>query len=276
MLAIITRMIAIMERAAREAGKTLRTYFHDSELSIRDKTSHHDIVTKADVESQQIIKDIITKSLLDQNIPEEEIGFIGEENLIQKGIHTFVIDPVDGTSNFATGSPDYCTLIAYFKNGVLTSGIIYIPETDVCYSAEIGKGANVHKNGESKPMVMVKKELKNTFLYTSVSYQDDIERGIHQKLVQFLPLFRAIRMSGCAGTEFGLLAEHVAGAVILIGCSIWDIAPCKLILNEIGYEMYDWEGNSVVFDLSNPKKKYPFIACHPENKETLLAIANQS
>lgn len=269
-------MIKLMEQAAREAGTVLRTYFRESELNITDKTSHHDIVTKADIEAQQMIKDVITKALLDLKIPENEIGFIGEEDLHMTGIHTFVIDPVDGTSNFATGSPDYCSLIAYFHNGILTSGIIYIPETDTCYSAEMGKGAWINRNGIVKPMQMVIKELKNTFLYTSVSYQNDIEFGLHKKLVEFLPHFRAIRMSGCAGTEFGLLAEHVAGAVILIGCSIWDIAPCKLILNEIGYEMYDWNGNPVIFDLSNPKKKYPFVACHPDNKDILLAIANQS
>lgn len=268
-------MIHLMERAAQAAGTVLRTYFRESELSIQDKTSHHDIVTKGDIEAQGIIKKIITDSLLSQHIPEHEIGFIGEEDLHRSGAHTFVIDPVDGTSNFATGSPDYCTLIAYFHNGVLTSGIIYIPETNTCYSAEAGNGAQISRNGIVSPLRMARKDLKNTFLYTSVSYQNDIEFGLHKKLVAFLPHFRAIRMNGCAGTELGLLAEHVAGAVILIGCSIWDIAPGKLILNEIGYELYDWNGNEVVFDLSNPKKKYPFIACHPENKDVLLRIANQ-
>ena len=77
-------------------------------------------------------------------------------------------------------------------------------------------------------------------------------------------------MYGCAGTEIYLIAENIAGAALLAGCSIWDIAPGKLILEEAGFGMYDFSGKEIAFDLENPTKKYPFIACHPSKKDTIM------
>lgn len=263
-------MLDIIKEAASEGGSILKKYFKTTELDVVNKTNHQNIVTKADIESQKRIKDYIVEALQQKGIDEKDIGFIGEEDLHETGEHTFIIDPLDGTSNFATGIEDYCVLIAYLHEGELQSGVMFFPEKEYCYYAEKGKGAFVEKHETTHELKMVKKQLQDTFLYSSLSSHDDINAGLGKKLLNLKPMYRGIRMVGAAGWELALMVENIAGSVVLAGCSIWDIAPGKLIANELGYEMYDWEGEEVEFDLSDPKKKYRFFACHPKYKEELL------
>lgn len=263
-------MFELLKEAATAGGDILLKYFR-SELAITNKTSHHNIVTQADTESQNRIKEIIVDGMKQMGIERDTVGFIGEEDLHEEGSHIFVIDPLDGTSNFATGTEEYCVLIAYFHEKELRSGIMYFPSTNTAYFAEKGKGAYVVKDGVKQKVTHIKKDLSQTFLYSSMSYDDDIESGIQQKLLKLKPLFRGIRMIGCAGSEISYLAQNIAGGVLLVGCSIWDIAPGKLILSEIGYEMYDLTGEKMTFNLSEPHKHYPFIACDPDHLQTVLA-----
>src|SRR3990167_1043046 len=121
-------MINILKSAATEAGTILLNYYKKN-LTLNYKTSHKDFYTIADVESQKIIKEVITKLLVKKGIKETEIGFIGEENLSvgKNAKHLFVIDPIDGTTNFASGFDFFAISIAYFHEGTLTTGLIYRP-----------------------------------------------------------------------------------------------------------------------------------------------------
>ncbi len=262
-------MFELLKEAVIGGGDILLNYFK-TELTITNKTNLHNIVTQADTESQNRIKEILLHGMKQKGIVKEDVGFIGEEDLYQEGSHTFVIDPLDGTSNFATGTEEFCILIAYLHNKELCSGIMYFPTTNTIYFAEKGNGAYVIKDGVKQQLTLIKKELSQTFLYSSMSYHDEIESGLQQKLLNLRPLFRGIRMIGCAGSEIAYMAQNIAGAILLVGCSIWDIAPGKLILSEMGYEMYDLTGEKINFNLSEPHKHYPFIACHPQHLQTVL------
>ncbi|MBP9690800.1 inositol monophosphatase [Candidatus Woesebacteria bacterium] len=270
-------MIEIMKQAALAAAQIQMKYFRQSGLEISDKTSHNDLLTIADVESQRAIKEYIVRELASQkNIQESDIGFIGEEDLHSVGTHTFIIDPIDGTANYATGNEEFCTLIGYEYQGELQAGVMYFPVNDWMYQVEKGKGVTVTKRGVSQNLSLVKNDLHKSFLYTSLSYPDDIEAGLDMRIPAFQKEFRGIRLIGCAGSELGLIAEGTAGVSVLVGCSIWDLAPGKLILDELGYGMYDWSGNEVTFDLDSPKKKYPFFACHPDFKEKMVALLHET
>ncbi len=262
-------MLNIIKNAAKEGGTVLRKYFKTTELDVVNKTNHQNIVTKADLESQDRIKNYIVREMRKKGIEEKDIGFIGEEGLHKVGEHTFVIDPLDGTSNFATGIEDYCVLIAYLHKGELLAGVMYFPEKEYCYFAQKEKGSFVQKGSKKLELKLVKKDLQNTFLYSSLSSHDDINAGLGKKLLDLKQYFRGIRMVGAAGWELALLSENIAGSVVLAGCSIWDIAPGKLILNEMGYKMYNWLGDEIEFDLTEPNKKYRFFACHPGYKEKI-------
>ena len=269
-------MLDVIQKAALAGGEVLLKYFRQEKLEIANKTTHQNIVTQADIESQQIIHKTIVDELKKLSIDENQIGFIGEEKLHTKGQHTFVIDPLDGTSNFATGVEDFCVLIGYLYNENLQAGIMYFPTYNRWYVAEKGKGAYVIKNDVKTKLKASHINLKNSFLVSSLSYSDEIKLGVPSKILALKTLFRGVRMYGCAGTEIYLIAENIAGAALLAGCSIWDIAPGKLILEEAGFGMYDFSGSEIVFDLENPTKKYPFIACEPQFKDELINVVSTS
>src|SRR3989344_9340756 len=233
-------MFEIIQKAALAGGEVLLKYFRQEQLQIANKTTHQNIVTQADIESQKTIHRTIVEELKKLNISEDQIVFIGEEKLHTKGQHTFIIDPLDGTSNFATGVEDFCVLIGYLHSGNLQAGVMYFPTYNRWYVAEKGKGAYVIKNDVKTKLQASHGLLKNTFLVSSLSYSDEIKLGVPGKVLAIKNLFRGVRMYGCAGTEIYLIAENIAGAALLAGCSIWDIAPGKLILEEAGFGMYDF------------------------------------
>ena len=159
-------MINILKTAAIEAGTILLNYYKKN-LTINYKTSHKDFYTIADIESQKIIKEIIIKLLVKKGIDKSEIGFIGEENLnvAADKKHLFVIDPLDGTTNFASGFDFFAISIAYFYQGALTAGLIYRPATRDFYYAQKNQGA--YKN--NKPLKIIYKPLKQCLLDGVVS-----------------------------------------------------------------------------------------------------------
>src|SRR3989344_315870 len=164
-------MLDIMKQAATEAGNILLNYYKKN-LTLNYKTSHKDFYTIADVESQKIIKEVITKLLVKKVIKETEIGFIGEENLSvgKNAKHLFIIDPLDGTTNFSFGFDFFSVSIAYFLDGLLTAGLVYQPTNKSYYYATKGKGA--FKN--EKPLKLAYKLLKRCLLSGLISSKPEI------------------------------------------------------------------------------------------------------
>src|SRR5260221_602641 len=133
-------MLKTIEAAARKAGEGLLTSFHQH-LHAKEKTNHQNLVSKADFNSQKYIRDFLLKNLLAQGIDRKNIGFLGEEGLDEKGEYTFIIDPLDGTTNFISGIEYFAVSIACLQNGELLCGVTYNPVTDTLYIAEKGNGA---------------------------------------------------------------------------------------------------------------------------------------
>ncbi|PIZ66816.1 hypothetical protein COY15_00025 [Candidatus Roizmanbacteria bacterium CG_4_10_14_0_2_um_filter_39_12] len=233
------------------------------------------MVTKADHESQKVIHAFILNALSDLGINQDEVGFIGEEDFRSTGKHMFIIDPLDGTSNYATGTEEFGVLIVYYFEHKLQSAVMYFPMKGLMYTSELGKGVYLEKNGAIEKIEIKKIPLHNSFLLSSMSYDDEIKAGIPQKILALKPLFRAVRMYGCIGLELVYILEGIAGAIIGFGCSVWDIAPGMLMLREVGYEMYDFEGNLLELDLSKPKNTYPFFACHPRHLERIMKYVSK-
>jgi len=263
-------MLDIIKNAAKAAGEIQKTYFRQTELDVVQKTNHENIVTKVDLASQKIIHEYILKHTKEMGIDPADVGFIGEEDLRTTGDHMFIIDPLDGTSNFATGTEEFLVLVAYFFKGELRSGVAYSPMKDYMYVAEKGAGAYAIKKGKRVEFHLRNVDLQNSFLLSSMSYHAEIQAGIPEITRALKPLFRGVRMYGCAGLELAFMLEGIAGVVVGYGVSIWDIAPGLLMLREVGYELYDFQGKLVAFDLTQPKKTYPFLACHPDNKKEIM------
>ena len=260
-------MIEVLKTAAIEAGTILLNYYKKN-LTLNYKTSHKDFYTIADVESQKIIKETITKLLFKKGIDKSEIGFIGEENLNESSNkkHLFVIDPIDGTTNFASGFDFFAVSIAYFREGVLTTGLIYRPTTKDSYYAQKNQGA--YKN--SQLLKIIYKPLKQCLLAGTISSRPNKYPQLFKSYQNIFPYISGFRSLSCMTLSNCLLAENVFNIVSNGHTFIWDISAAKLIVEESGGVMFDFKGRPVNFDLNNPKLAYDIISCYPRLKNEIL------
>ncbi len=262
-------MINILKTAATEAGNILLNYYKKN-LTINYKSSHKDFYTIADIESQKVIKETIAKLLAKKGIKESEIGFIGEENL-STGInkkHFFVIDPLDGTTNFAFGFDFFSISIAYFYDGVLTAGLVYRPTTKDFYYAQKNQGA--YKN--SQLLKIIYHPLKQCLLAGTISSRPNKYPQQFKSYQSIFPHISGFRSLFCITLDICLLAENIFNIVVNGHTFIWDVSAAKLIIEEAGGIMIDFKGLSVNFDLNNPRKAYDVISCHPKLKNEILTF----
>jgi len=137
--ALLARL-ALAERVARAGGEKALAYFHQRDsLVVETKFDLQDVVSQADREVEQLI---------DQQIRAEypDDGFLGEEYGLQTGTsgYTWVVDPIDGTSPFLNGMPNWCVSVAVLHDGVPVIGVIYAPYYQECYVAALGHGATLN------------------------------------------------------------------------------------------------------------------------------------
>jgi myo-inositol-1(or 4)-monophosphatase len=258
-------MLSVIEKAARAAGAVALSYFR-KETHITRKTSHQNLVTKADTTCQALIKKIIIDELMKQGIAEHEIGFIGEEKLEIKGAkHLFIIDPIDGTNNFASGLGYFSVAIAHIEDGQAAHSVIYWPAEDTLYYAKAGEGAFKKEKVHSPVSLHVKDELlENCLLLTYLSGRKDIREKTYHIFEKIFPLIRALRIRGSSCLDLVHLCdtENAAHIVLIFHGWLWDIAAGYLIVKESGGIFTDFEGNKLEIDYTDPKKQYSLIAAH--------------
>ena len=120
--------------AVRQAGQKALEYFHARDALAIELKGPQDYVSHADRDVEQTIIETLQSSFPDD-------GFVGEESGITPGARQWVIDPIDGTTNFIRGIPYFCTTLALVEDECVTAGWIYDPIHDVMYAAERGMGA---------------------------------------------------------------------------------------------------------------------------------------
>jgi myo-inositol-1(or 4)-monophosphatase len=228
--------------ALKVAGEALLEDFGQP-VDFKIKESQSNIVTKTDLKSDSLIVKLIRERFPSHNIISEESGYTNKHSK-----YTWVIDPLDGTSNFASALPWFGILITLFENNTPIMGGAYLPIHDLLYFAEKSKGAS--KNG--KPFTMGKnKELKNSLFSFSVDFTDneiflDKSISIYKNLVK---ASRNIRSTNSL-VDFLYVAEGKFGGCINLFTRIWDISALGLILSEAGGVMKDINGDDLQFSLN--------------------------
>ncbi len=265
-------MFKILQKAVYDAAKIQLKYFRTAELDISHKTDHQNIVTRADRESQNIIeRSIIQEMKKSKGAAEKEIGFIGEEDLNTEGTHLFVIDPIDGTSNFASGIDYFCSSIAYFHQGVLQAGVIYRPVHDELYFAEKGKGATLIIQGKKVSLEMKHLDTKN--LMMSTNFGETMRNADQLPLIEkLMPSYRGVRAFGAVALDLAKVAGNEIGTSVDKGPFIWDISAGKIIIEEAGGAVFDWKGKDLELDLSDRDKRYSLIACHQDIRQMIMPL----
>lgn len=242
----------------RISGKILMHHFNKP-LMAKVKESQSSIVTEADIASDTAIKKLISGKFPQHNIISEETGFTNNGSE-----YTWIIDPLDGTSNFAAGIPWFGVLITLMKGSRPELAGAFMPFSGMMYIAETGKGAS--RNG--KPMqLMENRGLRDSLFAFCVDYTEDavfLDKGldIYKYIVRNS---RNIRSTNCL-LDFIYVAEGNFGGVLNLYTKIWDIAGLGLLIQETGGVMKNIDGRDVEFDLSENIREvnFPVIAGNRE------------
>jgi myo-inositol-1(or 4)-monophosphatase len=225
--------------ALTSAGKELLTHFGKN-IDFKVKESQSSIVTQADLKSDALISALIRKRFPSHNIVSEESGYSN-----MKSKYTWVIDPLDGTSNFAAAIPWFGVLIALFEENIPVMGGAYLPVSDLMYIAEKGKGAVL--NG--KPFSMPRdNNLRNSLLAFNVDFTDN-EKVLNESIAIYKNLVGAARNIRCTNSlvDFLYVADGKFGGVINLFTKIWDISALGLIIEEAGGSMKYVNGEKIIF-----------------------------
>lgn len=265
-------ILALMVKAAEKSAQIIRKDFCQSK-NYQYKTSHIDIVTKTDFDSQSCIHNYLISGMKDLGINEEEIGFIEEENgknFIKK--HNFIVDPLDGTTNFTSGIPICCISIGYSLNQEIKIGVALNPFSNTLYWGIKGRGSFVKDKLFGKRHLQLLAKPTKSWIVSGHLNGLDVFLDQFKIYQNIYPHVRGFRNIGSLVLDLCLTAENVLDVVLNKGCSVWDIAAAGLILSESGGQLYNDLGQGLQIDLVDTKKKYYLYACHPDLKEEVLSF----
>ncbi len=253
----------VCERAARAGGAVLLDWAQ--RFTVREK-GPADLVTDADIASEKVVRQTIAEVF-----PADR--FIGEEStkaeqvagiLNESKSCVWVVDPLDGTTNYAHHIPHYACSVAAVRAGKILAGVVYHPVADECYAAVLGSGATLNGNPLSSSGV---KSLGAALVAVSLPPQVQRDGPEVYKLLSVLEQAQAIRRTGSAALNMCYVASGRLDAYWATGTSAWDIAAGVLLVTEAGGTVSALNGG--FFDLSQPQ---PIATATPELNTELTSI----
>lgn len=230
--------------AAQAAGKLLRSGFGTS-YEISSKPGRQNLVTEYDKKAEALIIEMIRSQFPSHNFLAEESG----ASKTQKGEVLWVIDPLDGTVNFAHNIPLFAVSIAATAGKEILSGVIYQPMTDELFIAEKGKGA--YLNGQ-KLQVSATTNIEMAILATGFPYNvDENPLGCIDTFTSLVRLGIPIRRFGAAAIDLAYVAAGRFDAYWEVLLHPWDMAAGKLLIEEAGGRVTHYDGSDhKIFDHS--------------------------
>ena len=231
------RIKRIGTRAALSAGEIIKACIGHAEVH---KKGDIDLVTEADTKAEAIILDTIRTAFPDHAILSEESGLECHRSLGGADDPKWIIDPLDGTTNFSHQLPIFSVSIAYSENGETKVGIVYCPVGDSLFTAIKGEGAFL--NGT--PMSVSQKDsVKESLLVTGFPYRfDNGFDELMERLGKCLKASQGIRRLGSAAVDLCYVAAGYFDGYWEKGIHPWDIAAGALIAMEAGARVTDFSG----------------------------------
>ncbi len=231
-------MIEDLIYIAKEAGEIIRQA-HGTRFSIEIKSNNvKNLVTEVDKKSEKTITDFIRKKYPSHSILAEEGG-----ETKSSSEYLWVIDPLDGTTNFAHGLPIFSVSIGLQYKGETVAGVVYDVMRDVIYSAEKGSGA--FENGK-KISVNSNEIIEESLLVTGFPYNvAENPEKVFERFIEMLKVARAVRRLGSAAIDFCYVANGVFDGFWEVHLNPWDICAGKLIVEEAGGKVTDFTGNQI-------------------------------
>jgi myo-inositol-1(or 4)-monophosphatase len=230
-------LLNVMVNAAIKAGRSLTRDFGEIENLQVSRKGPADFVSNADKRAEQIVFDDLKKARPTYAFLMEESGEVAGTD----GQHRWIIDPLDGTTNFLHGIPMFAVAIALERNQEIVASVIYNPVMDEMFTAEKGGGAWL--NDRSRLRVAARKHLADCVVATGIKVTgtDDDSLTLRQ-LAQVAPATAGIRRTGSASTDLAWLAAGRFDGYWEGRLAPWDVAPGQLMVREAGGTMSDYAG----------------------------------
>jgi len=230
-------MLNIALRAARSAGELIfRSLERLDVLSVNEKDAK-DYVTEVDRAAEQAIIEVLRDAFPGHGILAEESGESGPESEF-----TWIIDPLDGTTNFIHGLPQYAVSIAQTKNGVLEHAVVYDPNTNEMFTASRGAGAFLN---DRRIRVSRRTRLNEALIGTGFPFRRfdhvDAYLAMFKELTQKTA---GIRRPGAASLDLAYVAAGRFDGFWEMGLSPWDMAAGALLIQEAGGLVSDLSGEA--------------------------------
>ncbi len=247
------RARTVAKEAARSVGDSLRE-LHGRVEDVTYKTDKSDIVTEADHQANSIITTIIENEFPDHSIFSEESAFQeGESD------YKWVIDPLDGTGNFAHGNPQYSVSIGLLDDGEPVMGVVYVPETDEMFHAV--KGGDAYK-GDTRIHTTDRDSLDESMLLSGWDPDGDF-------LTHFYQETQGVRALGSAALSLCYLANGSADGTWEYGTYPWDVAAGVVIARAAGATLTDCTGEAYTTEFDSDERKELLGSNGPLHSELL-------
>ncbi|WP_261815875.1 inositol-1-monophosphatase [Vibrio gallicus] len=231
-------MLNIAIRAARKAGNHIAKSLENADKIESSLKGTNDIVTNVDKEAEYLIIETIKASYPDHSIIAEESGLQqGKDDAVQ-----WIIDPLDGTANFARGIPHFAVSIAVRINGKTEVACVYDPMQNDLFTAQRGSGAQLNN---SRVRVKQLKDLQGTLLATGFPHKHKQHSESYFKILSALFVEASdIRRTGSASLNLCYLAANRVDGYFELGLKPWEIAAGELIAREAGVILTDFSGGT--------------------------------
>jgi myo-inositol-1(or 4)-monophosphatase len=223
-----TPMLEVIVSAARAAGESLMRDFARPERNRIEEKGPSDFVSSADLRSQDVVSRCLLASYPDHDLVLEEDSGGGA----RRSSARFIVDPLDGTTNFLRGVPHFAVSIALEVEEAIVAGVVFDPAKNELFCAEIGHGAWL---GRTRLAVSNERRLSHTVIATGVPH-----RGVggHPEylaaLARVMPAVAGIRRFGSAALDLAYVAAGRFDAFFERGLASWDVAAGSLLVREAG------------------------------------------
>ena len=227
-------MLSIAVKAARRAGSLINRATQDVDLLTVERKGVSDYVSEVDRLAEQAIVETLLEAYPDHAILAEEGGAQGHSDYL------WVIDPLDGTTNFLHGFPQFAVSIGLQVKGVLSLAVVYDPTRNELFTATRGRGAHLN---DRRLRVSKQTRLQESLIGTGFPYRDFDYLDDYLKMFrELLPKTAGLRRPGCASLDLAYVAAGRYDGFWEAGLKPWDLAAGVLLIQEAGGLVTDFDG----------------------------------
>ena len=228
MAAIRSAVINVMVRAAQRAGRSLVRDFGEVEQLQVSRKGPADFVSSADRNAERILREELTKARPRYGLLMEESGAVAGD----AGEGRWIVDPLDGTTNFLHGLPHWAISIGLDQGGELVAGVVFNPVTDELFWAEKGQGAFLN---DRRLRVSGRRQLSDALLATGIPFLGHRDFAtFHGQLAALMPKVAGIRRYGSAALDLAYVAAGRYEGFWETGLNAWDVAAGIVLVREAG------------------------------------------